>query len=133
MELKLKKDMYIRTNEGIRKIINEYEKGYELDVSLHYLYPEGHDLYKEDLEEDDDGGIVTKASFDVIDLIEEGDYVNGYVVAGVTKEGVFVNSIIGNLFEIDGDSFVSFIFKEDIESIVTKRQFASMQYKLGGW
>lgn len=38
--MKLETGMYIRTDEGIRKILNEYEEGYRLDRSLHYLYPE---------------------------------------------------------------------------------------------
>lgn len=54
--MKLEVGMYIRTDEGIRKILSEYEEGYELNRRLHYCYPEGHDLYKKDLEND----IVTK-------------------------------------------------------------------------
>ena len=31
MKSELRENMYIRTNEGIRKILNEFEEGYELD------------------------------------------------------------------------------------------------------
>ena len=126
MESELKENMYVRTEEG---------KIFKTDGDLIYLSNDKTILYKliTRIPYDTINYKVVKASYNIIDILEVGDYVNGYVVAGVTKEGVFVNSIIGNLFEIDGDSFVSFIFKEDIESIVTKRQFASMQYKLGGW
>lgn len=117
--MKLETGMYIRTDEGIRKILNEYEEGYELDRSLHYLYPEGHDLYKEDLEDEEE--IVTKASFDIIDLIEEGDYVNGAKVNRIKKDYIVINEIW------TGREYLS---NEDIKSIVTKEQFKQMEYKV---
>ena len=122
--MKLETGMYIRTDEGIRKILNEYEEGYELNRSLHYLYPEGHDLYKEDLEDEEE--IVTKASFDIIDLIEEGDYVNGRKVyqVGYNFQDDFV-------LKMSKSNYDDFIYPNEIETIVTKEQFKRMAYKVG--
>lgn len=122
--MKLDTGMYIRTDEGIRKILNEYEEGYELDISLHYLYPEGHDLYKEDLEDDEE--IVTKASFNIIDLIEEGDYVNGRKVyqVGYNFQDDFV-------LKMSKSNYDDFIYPNEIKTVVTKERFKQMSYKVG--
>ena len=68
----------------------------------------------------------------LIDLIEVGDYVNGELIVDklqtpcrIGKEGkkfVFTKNM--NI----GEGY----FEEDIKSIVTKEQFASMEYKIGG-
>lgn len=72
-----------------------------------------------------------KHSLNIIDLIEEGDYVNGMKVFEVMKNPetddikehliVFVNEIKNELYTIYGN---------EIKSIVTKEQFESMEYKL---
>lgn len=122
MKLELKENMYIRTNEGIRKILNEFEEGYELDKCLHYRYPEGHDLYKEDLE--DDEVEIVKASYSIIDILEVGDYVNGYYVEDILK--TFINVATGsNYFQNPT------IYEQDIKSIVTHEQMEQMAYKVG--
>lgn len=71
---------------------------------------------------------VIKASFNIIDLIEVGDYVNGYKV--------YAND--GKLWikRIDNDGtlhFTNIAYLNDIselKSIVTKEQFEAMQYNL---
>lgn len=69
----------------------------------------------------------TKHSFNIIDLIEVGDYVNGHKV---------VNEIWGeddnNLyFEIEGGfNKAQYIGEKNIKSICTKEQFAAVEYKL---
>lgn len=73
-------------------------------------------------------GIVVKHSKNIIDLIEVGDYVNGYKVIGVTLDP----APSGKCVDIDCDkpSYESYLFEEQIYSIVTKEQFASMEYKV---
>lgn len=63
-----------------------------------------------------------------IDLVEVGDYVNGYKVIGVTLDP----APSGKCVDIDCDkpSYESYLFEEQIYSIVTKEQFASMEYKV---
>lgn len=73
------------------------------------------------------GNIV--ASYRLINLIEKGDYVNGYLVNFVYKpngEEVF-------RIEIERDTLKGHIItkSENIKSIVTKEQFNSMKYVVG--
>ena len=58
-----------------------------------------------------------KFSANIIDLIEIGDYVNGSKVANIDIDMIYWES--GNA-----------IYKDYINSIVTKEQFKEMEYKL---
>ena len=60
---------------------------------------------------------VTKSSPNIIDLIKEGDYVNGSKVEWV-----------GNDFIAFGR--LDYAYEKDIKSIVTKEKFESMEYKV---
>lgn len=61
------------------------------------------------------------ASHNIIDLIEVGDYVNGYKVKQDEEGKLYYHKIVGyDLLE-----------KCEIKSIVTKEQFESMSYKVG--
>ena len=59
-----------------------------------------------------------KASHNIIDLIEVGDYVNGYEV---TSKDQFLGFGNHDWYMLDNE----------IKSIVTKEQFESMSYKVG--
>ena len=67
-----------------------------------------------------------KPSPNIIDLIEVGDYVNGYLV---TTGNQGVGSIYIDLREDLGGR--TKLYEQDIKSIVTKEQFESMEYKIG--
>ena len=113
---KLEIGMYVRTDKtGIKKI-------YKIDNNkTKYKY-----LYKLKNQDDDgyiDLGILSdnnilKASHNIIDLIEVGDYVNGYEV---TSKDQFLG--FGN-----HDWYMT---NDEIKSIVTKEQFEAMEYRLG--
>ena len=104
---KLEVGMYVRTETGeIGKITN-------FDGDMARIDTDKFITYKSFNNE------ITKASHNIIDLIEVGDYVNGFPVIhkenDVLKCGLLVQ------------------FKEnEIKSIVTKEQFKSMEYKVGG-
>ena len=66
---------------------------------------------------------IIKASHNIMDLIEVGDYVNGDRVTQVTSRYVEV---------CYGRDSCDFINEEDIKSIVTKEQFESIKYSLEG-
>ena len=71
---------------------------------------------------------IIKASYNIIDLIEAGDYVNGYkVYSGGKKHFDYI------LTWDDVESYYMRIplFSVDIKSIVTKEQFEQMLYKVG--
>ena len=126
MKSELKENMYIRTNEGIRKILNEFEEGYELDKCLHYRYPEGHDLYKEDLE--DDEVEIVKASYSIIDILEKGDYVNGDKIEYIDDcEGAMREFYYD--YENPNDDVGH--WQEEIKTIITHEQMEQMAYKVG--
>ena len=61
---------------------------------------------------------VIKSSPNIIDLIDIGDYVNGYYV---------INKPFNQRIHTEFDDFL----EEDIKSIVTKEQFSQMEYRIG--
>ena len=120
--MKLEIGMYIKLDrcQGIRKII-DYDKEYnwfELDCDINDRYGE----YICVIHENDSD--ILKASFNIIDLIEVGDYVNGYYVEDILK--TFINVATGsNCFQSPT------IYEQDIKSIVTKEEFEQISYKVG--
>ena len=114
---KIEKGMYIRTKYGK---IGEIE-GYISDLIYDYILTKDKELVvKKD---------ITKASYNIIDLIEEGDYVNGVKVTfkAITKHENKLYTTPDNL----NSSNVEFILdNSDIKSIVTKEQFKNMEYKI---
>ena len=72
-----------------------------------------------------------KHSKQLIDLIECGDYVNGYRVINVINEGLCPS---GKCIDIDSskDSSECTLWEEDIKTILTKEQYMANCYKVGG-
>ena len=63
---------------------------------------------------------IINASYNIIDLIEVGDYVNGERVINIIKKHKYL--------EVSDEEVI--IDEKDIKSIVTKEQFESMEYKI---
>ena len=118
--MELKKGMYVRfkDNKDIQYIgklinINEYREPcfkYAIEVTWYddYIFIGDND-------------IIGEPSFDLIDLIEPGDFINGYKVTYIDKD----NQII----RVDGFGWgTNIIRKDNIKNIVTKEQFNSMKY-----
>lgn len=74
---------------------------------------------------------VIKASYNIIDTLEVGDYVNGEYIIQISKTFglLFIETTYYD--EVSGEEKHKFIRKEDIKSIVTKEQFESMSYRIG--
>ena len=72
---------------------------------------------------------IVKHSKNILDLIQVGDYVNGYKVTNVINGE---NALSGNCVDIDSamDSSLCTFWEEDIKSIVTKESFASVEYEV---
>ena len=108
--MKLEVGMHVRTRDGFlwkpKKIEIEEDNSVWFD-----------DYYDYDVSD-------VKASHNIIDLIEVGDYVDGELVVEIHK---YKN---GNVESIDIGEFAETIKNKDIKSIVTKEQFESMSYKL---
>lgn len=107
MKDKLELNMYVRTNDGY---INKIKK-----VNQYNILVDGIDLFGEELNIPNNE--IIKASHNIIDLIEVGDYVNGFPV--IHKENDILKC--GLLVQ----------FKEnEIKSIVTHEQMEQMAYKV---
>lgn len=123
--MKLEIGMYVRTNYGI---IEKIEDVLEFDGTDYYLNS-FHTAVKLDKETNAAGskGKVIKASYNIIDLIEEGDYVNDYKILDMVdvKDS---NEKAFTIFQHKGTDTIYFYSNEDIKSIVTKEQFESIQY-----
>ena len=74
---------------------------------------------------------IAKHSFNIIDLIEVGDYVNGFFVIQIS-DGIdnYNETVIlaENYEEWTNDRIFT---NKDIKNIVTKEQFNSIKYRLG--
>ena len=129
--MELKEGMYVRTKyNGISKIVDYindpthyFFKCYKLDRD--YINCEEH------ITEID----VLKASHNIIDLIEVGDYVNGVEIVEIDNDP-FIKGQINLWTNIRntngfGDIEIIKIIDNEIKSIVTKEQFESMSYKVG--
>ena len=126
MENKIQVEEYIRTYDGIiGKILEDEdigENGVYIDTTFLDDYADETNFVKyEDIK---------KHSFNIIDLIEERDYVNGIKIYSLKKgighrdkeqEVVIINKNFCNC---------KFIRTEDIKSIVTKEQFKSVEYEV---
>lgn len=116
--MKLEVGQFVRTKSGyICKIINVNdfrEPNMKYGVEANYL----KDVMF--IGNDD----IVKGSYNIIDVLEVGDYVNGYYVEDVLK--AFVNVAVGsNYFQSPT------IYEKDIKSVVTKERFENMKYRIG--
>jgi hypothetical protein len=116
--MKLEVGNYVRTRDGFlwkpKKIEIEEDNSVWFD-----------DYYDFDVSD-------VKASNNIIDLIEVGDYVNGCYVEEVTKfhlgNGEYIKCV--ETSEKQSYGWDKAIPETQIHSIVTKEQFESMQYKV---
>ena len=121
--MKLEVGMYVRYKKygQIEKIIEykEYEVYGEIKVKIN-----GFKHYKKNLLKH-----IKKASHNIIDLIEEGDYVNGKRVGFINDSDYYKDIFLSEDYEEPYETMIVKTYK-DIKSIVTKEQFESMQYKV---
>ena len=131
MKLELRENMYVRTKDGIiAKVDYIDDDTIFFDKDLYRTYGDSIDfLEKDNLER------IVKASYNIIDILEEGDYVNGLRVEK-NKYGelytsyVYYGGDIGKQCEV----YTTWLkeLKEDmIYSVVTHEQMEQMTYKVG--
>lgn len=143
---------YVRTKYGIAKIIDLKENPYgektiyvldnkiismcECEEGILYstINPLAEDLIdKFDINFGDESQII-KSSSNIIDLIEEGDYVNGEKVIALkgdpyAKTVEDENDVLYTDFDREYGEWLG--YKEiEIKSIVTKEQMEAMEYKI---
>ena len=135
--MKIEPNMYVRTKCGnIFKIIGGNADNWEIDIDYSkleqteeywlelYRYNDNYSFF-------DDKNII-KSSFNIIDLIESGDYVNelpveDYYTRYDEEKDDYIKIGIVTLEDYWKGTFTSV---EDIKSIVTKEQFLAMEYKV---
>lgn len=105
---------YCRTDKGkIGKIVHfEPRDKYPYSYDRVILDTEGHKRTTRN---------IIKCSENIIDLIEVGDYVNGWRVMLKNDDYFFVG---------DENEGTWHLLLEDIKSIVTREQFSQMEYKV---
>lgn len=140
--MELKVGMYVRTYNGIYKIYREFHEE-SVDVGIGIL-PEINGFYidKEEVNYIEKKEI-TKASYNIIDLIEVGDYVNGYKIDYINLkcETPFLRS--NQPYRVDNTLYSTLVekgkdynqplhfYNEDIKTILTKEQFENNVYRIG--
>jgi hypothetical protein len=123
---KLSIGMYVRTKEGIigkYNIIKEFE-----NVPTFNGFYETKETEREYVDDKPFRNYdIKKSSFNLIDLIEVGDYVNGWLVYEVQ---IIDNDEERTFVSVDEcyDNYCGFIHNNEIKSIVTKEKFESMEY-----
>lgn len=119
MKDKLEPNMYVRTNDGYISNVN--------NINDKNIY--NNNFLKL--------GIIKKSSYDIIDLIEVGDYVNGKIVISIYEQDnkyyqYGKEFITHDKMIMYGDmASVCKLENLQIKSIVTKEQFSSIEYRLG--
>ena len=132
--MKLEVGQFVRTDKvGIKKI-------YEIDNSkTKYKY-----LYKLKNQDDDgcidlgvlcENNIIKEPSFNVVDVLEVGDYVNGSEVLGFENEYIEEDDKYVPFGVITENCYLDnnkcWLIEKDIKSIVTHEQFEKIKYKVG--
>lgn len=131
--IEIELDEYVRTKEGlIFKIVKEHFRGLitneKYDCKKYEKYENCKPMYINKLKEyyvylSRENIKNLKHSKNIIDLIEVGDYVNGYLVDELFYD--YANKKYHLVTE--GRKH---IFEKDIKSIVTKEQFQSVMYEV---
>ena len=111
--MKLEVGMYVRTKDGY---VSQYRYYDTTNMGKLLCIPLSNRTFA-NIED------IIKASHNIIDLIEVGDYVNGYYVEDVLK--TFVNvAVVSNYFQSPT------IYEKNIKSIVTKEQFENIEVNI---
>ncbi len=125
MDIKLNE--YVRTKDGhIAKYIKKLAKDEDVSDGMlfdSYIY-EKHKLIRYKFLKE----IIVKHSKQLIDLIEIGDFVNGY---RVTDKYLFAGEML--VLETKGNGTnCKYFCEKDIKTILTKEQYMANCYKVGG-
>lgn len=113
---------YVRTKRGyIRKVIRR-------DMDKHILLDIGFEgaNYLTKVEEKED---IVKHSKNIINLVEVGDYVNGYKVISVDYD-VIDNKTECIELDLNNNYQYNFISTNQIKTIITKKQFSNIEYEV---
>ena len=123
-EIKVNEYVRLARNQGINKIIDIYDKKYELETDIANEWGEFTCILEYQLKDE-----IINHSKHLIDLIEIGDIVedkyNKYEVAFVKDDKIYCND-----YNFD-DSLIT-LREQDIKTILTKEQYEANCFKVGG-
>ena len=119
MKLELKENMYIRTKDGIIAKVDYIDNDtIFFDKEIYRTYGDSIDfLEKDNLER------IVKASYNIIDILEEGDYVNGHRVEEINFENEEIFT--------DSEYYCGVVEFNDVKSVITHEQMEQIAYKVG--
>lgn len=127
--MKLEVGMYVRLVNDVEDIvvINKIANVFETTI----LTENDDSIYQGEYTKEN----VVKASYNIIDLVEENDYINGLRVEK-NKYGKLYTSYVYYGGDIGKQCEVYTTWLKDykieyIETIVTKEQFENMEYRIG--
>lgn len=106
--MKLEVGMYVRTKDGY---ISQYKYYDTTNIGKLLCIPLSNGTFA-NIED------IVKASYNIIDILKEGDYVNGLYIISIDKEE---GTVI---------CYTSTFFEEDIMTIITHEQMEQMAYKV---
>ena len=116
---KINIDMYIRTKDGIiAKVDYIDDNTIFFDKDLYRSYGDSINfLEKDNLEK------IVKASYNIIDILEKGDYVNGVEVINIDDEWITMSAMQVPILKSIANGL--------IKSVITHEQMEQIAYKVG--
>lgn len=122
--MKLEVGMYVRTKDGY---ISQYKYYDTTNAYMEKLLciPLSNGTFA-NIED------IVKAGYNIIDILEVGDYVNGYIAEEIKRgyDGkIWIDN--GTRGYDEGGEYIIWKRNEDIKSIVTKERFKNMEYRIG--
>ena len=126
--MKLEVGMYVRTKDGIiDKVIIDYN-GHCANPNCKYKHIScTKNYYDEDT--------VAKASYNIIDILEVGDYVNGSEILDFEYKFIKGNDNFTNFAVVTENCYLentdSWIIEKNIKSVITHEQIEQMEYRIG--
>lgn len=120
--MEIKENEFVRTDNGILKVT-------KIDGLYIYLDKQYFDNQYQTIRDVTFKERIIKHSFNIIDLIEEGDYVNGQKVLCLKKNNDDCRDDIGTSY-IEGIDIYLGYDESDIKTILTHEQYERNCYRL---
>lgn len=118
--MEIKVGEYVRLKNGLIGQFYDIEEGYDCNIQVNF---EEFGYEYEDIEQFYDD--IKSYSKNITDLIEEGDYVNGYYVRKIAN---YNNELC--VFDLNVMQWVPLTEIDIFYNIVTREQFKSIEYKV---
>ena len=115
MKLELKENMYVRTKDGY---ISQYKYYDTTNIGKLLCIPLSNGTFA-NIED------IVKTSYNIIDILEKGDCVNGVEVENIDDEQITMSDMQVPILKSIANGM--------IKSVITHEQMEQMAYKVGEW